>query len=325
MITTLFLAAAVAAVPSTSKLGVRVVGDDATSQALLAADPCPRLTVFPVPSNGTAGAQITGYETSCPSGRVIAQITGQDGIAVSAAIADQVVPVLLALVPAGAQAVEGPAGVTGTSADVAAFWAEFAVLIHNANLTPVVPAGAGTAFCPIAGAVGATGVTWWWSWRALSPMTQGADETPTTLGYRAVLTACTSSLAGVPLAVTDIAPAGRAWQSTDDAWLRWFDARLGEDGEALGAALTSAGTPVESLAPVASALLAQLANPALPDGGTPDAGVDGGGAGIVNPHPGTDGELVPVHTKGCAHGTGGGALLGILPVLFALRRHLRRR
>src|SRR6266496_1201750 len=53
----LVLALALAATPvSHSKLGVVVLGEDATSRALLAA--CPALVVFPVPANPFVSAQL---------------------------------------------------------------------------------------------------------------------------------------------------------------------------------------------------------------------------------------------------------------------------
>jgi hypothetical protein len=311
MTPTLLLVAVLAAVPlSQSKLGVRVVGSEAPAGSLLAA--CPRLAVFPiVPSNGTAGAQIAAYEAGCSGGVALAQV-GDDGLA--AAVAQQTIPTWLSLVPDGATAVEAPA-VSGTAPEVLAFWTAFASSVQamQPQRIPVLAVAPGFP-CPAA-----TG-TWWWSWRARSPLTQGADETPTTLGYRAVRDTC-ASLTGVPIALTDIAPATPPWQASDAPWLRWFEARLAEDAEVKGAALSSAGaaTAATSLEPVLDSLLAELANPSPSDGGTPDAGVDGGG-GVVTPHPGTDGDLVPVHTKGCACGSGGGALLAIAPLLLALRR-----
>ncbi|MFL5272662.1 MAG: hypothetical protein ACJ79E_11440 [Anaeromyxobacteraceae bacterium] len=313
MIATLLLAASVAAVPSTSKLGVRVVGDDATARALLAASPCPQVAVFPVPSNGFAGAQIRDYLTNCPRGIAIARV-GTD--ADTAADGLQLLETWLSLVPAEAGWVEAPAA-PGTADQVTAFRTAFANAVQARSKIPVLPAT--STSCPAV-----TG-TFWWSWRARSPMTQGTDELATTLGYRTVLAGC-PGLSAVPLVLTDIAPAGRAWQASDDAWLRWFDARLAEDADAQGAALASAGDG--TLNAVADALLAQLANPAFPDGGTDggaDGGTDAGGGGVVTPHPGTDGELVPVKTKGCSSGASGGAILGVLPILFALRWWRRER
>src|SRR5689334_3124464 len=228
MIATLLLAASVAAVPSTSKLGVRVVGDDATARALLGASPCPQVAVFPVPSNGSAGAQIRDGATNCPRGVAIARV-GSD--ADTAATGLQLLDTWLSLVPAEAGWVEAPP-VTGAADQVTAFWAAFATRVQAANKIPVLAATASSP-CPAA-----TG-TFWWSWRARSPMTQGADELATTLGYRSVAHDC--GLSGTPLVLTDIAPAGRSWQASDDAWLRWFDARLAEDAYAHGAALASAG------------------------------------------------------------------------------------
>jgi hypothetical protein len=313
MIATLLLAASVAAVPSTSKLGVRVVGSDDTG--ILAASPCPRVAVFPVPSNGFARQQIADFATSCPAGIAIAQV-GTDGLGAAAAL--QSLGVLIGTVPAGAAAVEAPE-LTGTADQVAAFWAQFAASVQAAGMIPVLRATPASP-CP-----SATG-TFRWSWSARSPMTQGSDDVATTLGYRAVLARC-QELLGIPLVLTDIAPARGPWLASDDAWLRWFDARLAEDAYAQGAALASAGDG--TLAPIQDALLGQLANPAFPDGGTPDGGADGGtdagGGGVVTPHPGTGGELVPVKTKGCSSGASGGAILGVLPILFALRSWRRER
>src|SRR5690349_13762765 len=194
MIATLLLAASVAAVPSTSKLGVRVVGADDTG--LLAASPCPRVAVFPLDANAIAGAQVAAFKSVCPGGIAVARV-GTDGLPVNAPVADQLVPVWLQTVPPSTDAVEGPQ-VTGLPAEVAAFWSRFAELVQAARKIPVL-AVAATSPCPAA-----TG-TFWWSWRARSPMTQGPDDVATTLGYRTFAHDCT--LAGLPLVLTDVAPA----------------------------------------------------------------------------------------------------------------------
>src|SRR5919108_5359987 len=78
----LALAVGAAATPSRSMLGVFVVGDDATAQALLGASPCPRVAVFPLEANGTAAAQIAAYKEHCPGGIAIARV-GTPGLAVN--------------------------------------------------------------------------------------------------------------------------------------------------------------------------------------------------------------------------------------------------
>src|SRR6266496_1488489 len=108
---------------SQSKLGVEVLGDDATSQTLLAA--CPALVVFPVPANPAASAQIAAYHLNCTGGIAIVSV-GDKGLAVAgAATATSLVPGWLAQIAGLADkpdAVEGPSEPTGAATALADFW-----------------------------------------------------------------------------------------------------------------------------------------------------------------------------------------------------------
>jgi Synergist-CTERM protein sorting domain-containing protein len=231
-------------------------------------------------------------------------------------------------------AVEGPSAPNGTDTALAAFWSAFAVRVQQDTVKiPVVGSlatGTSTStMCAIANAVAAQVPSWAWSYHAFSTsLTQvTANELSTTLGYRAIREGC-SSLAGIPIYLTQAGPApGRAWQTTDLAWLAWFDARLAEDGEVVGAALFEAGGSDRSLAPIVTQLAAFLQNPSTPDGGTPDGGTDAGQGGIAS-----GGAFLPsgppakYPSSGCASaGAGAGLALLALVSPLVLRRRKRDR
>jgi len=342
MTSTVLALALAATTVSQSKLGVEVLGDDATSQALLAA--CPRLVVFPLgATNATAAAQIAAYKLACTGGKVIVQVGGQ-GLTVDATTASQWDTTWLGQVQQlntslvdGIEGPSEPVGATG-NADLAAFWASFAQKA-SAVAMPVVGAlppriptgspGAADEFCATVTAVRTAMTTnpFAWSFHARSAtMTQDvATESSTTLAYRQIATDC--GLAGTTLYLTEAGRATGPWQATDTSWLTWFDARLQENAFAQGAALVEAGgtgQPLD-LAPVASALASYLANPASADGGVPDGGADGGNGAVVNPTGGPGGPLVNSKQHlGCSCGSPGLTALVLVPALLALRRRTRR-
>jgi hypothetical protein len=335
----ILLALALAASPST-KLGVFVAGDDATSQALLAAPVCPRLVVFPLTALNitTAAAQVAAVRSACPGSFVVAQV-GDAGMAVTTGTASiswttSWLTLLSTLGLINFDAVEGPSAPTGSITDLAAFWSEFAVLVRSLVKLPIVGSLAtGTpsaSFCPTADAmVVALGVNWAWSYHAFSTgLTQDITaETSTTFGYRAIRNGC-ANLAGIFIYLTQAGPApGRAWNTSDLAFLTFLDAQLALDGQVVGAALFEAGGSDRSLAPIASELAAFIQNPTAPDGGTPDGGADAGQSGIAQ----GSGNFVPggppgnYPSSGCASaGAGAGlALLAMIVPALVLRRRDR--
>jgi hypothetical protein len=323
------LTLALAATPSASELGIVAAANDTTTDQVLAASRCPRVVVFPVPGDGSATSQFQAYKASCPTGIAIARVGNAN-----AAVDDTTVTTFggiwmsqvaaLGTTPAP-DAVEGPSEPSAVSAAaLASFWSAFANLVHGAGLRPVVGAvgpgallGPTDAFCPTADALKAKGIDWWWSFHTHSVIQQDATaEAQATFGFRKIRTDC-AGIGTVPVVVSEVAPANGAWIAADGPWLAFLDAQLATDANFIGAALTPNGRDQ-----IATDLLNALANgPATPDGGVPDGGVDGG-AGVVQPgSDGPGGPLTPVHTKGgCASGGAGLAALGILPVLFALRR-----
>ena len=338
----LALTAALGATPvSQSKLGVVVLGDDATSRAILAA--CPAVVVLPLPTNAAAAAQLTVYRQNCSGGIAIARV-GDTGMSVDGTTVSLTgsiwVQQVQALAAAGAiDAVEGPSEPLAASPTaLAAFWSSFADLINGSPLfrRPVVGAlptgmpGVGATgtnpFCPTADAMRLKTYSWWWSYHARSATmtTDLATELGSTLGFRQIRTDCT--LAGFPLVITEAGPAApRAWQATDDGWLAFLDAQLAQEASVQGAALASAGTGgIASLAPVQAAVLARLANPTPTDGGITDGGTDGGadsGRGSIAPStPPIGGELNPSTNSGCSTGGPAFLMLALSPVLFFIRR-----
>ncbi len=341
-----FAALAVAATPvSQSKLGVVVLGNDATSQALLAA--CPRLAVFPIDSStaSRAATQIAGYKAACSGATAIVQVGGK-GLAVGPTTAatnwpttwlGQVQAVNASLV----DGVEGPSEpVAATPGDLAAFWSSFADLVNASTYQPVVGAlatglpsavtlpdgGSENAFCETARLLSARTYPWAWSYhsRSTDVSTNATTEAATTLAYRQIRDQC--ALGGKPLFITEAGPAARAWQGTDGTWLAFLDAQLSQDSEVQGAAVfEAAGSDIFKLDPAVDALKSELANPTTPDGGTPDAGADGGGTGgVITPGVnGPGGTLVPSKTSGCSTGGPVLAALALLPALLLLRRRGR--
>ncbi|HEX8910657.1 MAG TPA: hypothetical protein VF805_15740 [Anaeromyxobacteraceae bacterium] len=302
----LLLAVALAAASGT-KLGVYVAGDDATSQALLAAPGCPQLTVFPAATSSMA--QAAAFRAACPMSKVVAQV-GDAGMTVSAAVAEASWPIWYTLLGnnlgfGNFDVVEGPPEPAGMTADVAAFWAAFAAHVQQLPKIPVVGSLAtGTlapAFCPTATAVNALGLPWAWSYHAFSTsLTQDLPtETATTLGYRAIRDGC--GLAGVAIYLTQAGPApGRSWQAGDVTWLGWLDGQLAVDGAVVGAALYEAGGTDRSLAPVSAQLVSYLQSARATDGGTGSPGL--------------------TRESGCATAGAGYALLAVLPLLWVARR-----
>ncbi len=266
----LVLALALAATPvSHSKLGVVVLGEDATSRALLAA--CPALVVFPVPANPFVSAQLAAYRERCAGGIAVVRV-GEPGLTVDASTVAALGPAWLRQLDGmSPDAVEGPPEPAGSPAALAEFWSAFADLVEKANLRPVVGAlpadmpGVGVPrtdpFCPTADLMHPKPYTWWWSYHARSPMTADlASETTPTLGYRQIAADC--GIEGVQVVVSEAGPITGPWQPSDEAWLAWLDASLQEDAGVLGAALSAAGTSgAASLAPVETELATRLANP----------------------------------------------------------------
>ncbi len=341
------LAALALSAVSTSKVGVVVLGDDTTSQALLAS--CPRLAVFRLTSTSQAQElqpTISGYRSGCSGARVVVQVGDRgmqvDGNTVTEKWTSLWLPEILA---AGTvDAVEGPSDpvpvTPNSTTEVPAFWSSFVAQAAGlGGVTPVVgatgvPAGLGTAsdeFCATVAAV-ASG-NWAWSYHARSP-TMGTDsttESATTLAYRKIVADC-PELAGKTLYVTEAGRASGAWRVTpapsDLDWIAFFDEQLQLDGaEVIGAALLQAGMASNpfDLTPIASSLSSYLQNPAPADGGTPDAGTDGGSpGGVVTPgNGGPGGTLVPSKTSGCSAGGSMIAALALLPALLLLRRWRR--
>jgi hypothetical protein len=284
----LLLAVALAASPPPTMLGAFLAGDDDLARALL--DSCPRLAVFPVPSNGSAAEQIAAYKASCPEGIAIVRV-GDAKMPVELAAAALASGAWarhvegLGLSP-GQDAVEGPT-VVGSAAALAAFWARFAMVVNGLNLRPVIGAlpsampGLGShrtdPFCATVEALRFPGtLTWWWSYHARSPtMTTNAErEARTSLGYRQIRKDC--DLVGVPLVVTEAGPSGRPWTGRDAEWLAWLDARLAEDADrpgtpgVKGAAVLAAGRGARpDLAPIFAPLLTGLAAGSAADRGAP--------------------------------------------------------
>src|SRR5919198_3473032 len=326
-----------AASPSQSMLGVLVEGDDDTARALL--DVCPRVAVFPVPSNGSAPAQIAAYKASCPEGIAIARV-GAAGMRVDATTVRILGPLweqqvgALGLTP-GQDGVEGPSEPVGSASGVAAFWADFAILVNGLNLRPVVGAlpsgmfGVGSRatdpFCTTVDALRFPGtLTFWWSYHARSPtMTTNAQrEAATSLGYRQIRADC--SLVGVPLVITEAGPSGRAWGTADAEGPPPPPARLAEDADrpgtpgVKGAAVAAAGPAArQDVGPVLADLLAVLATPPASDGGAPEQ------RATLSPRLARDDagvtSDVPSRARGCST-RGGSVALVSLAALFALRR-----
>ncbi len=301
----LLLAVALAAASGT-KLGVYVAGDDATSQALLAAPGCPQIAVFPAATS--SAAQVNAFRGACPGSKVVAQV-GDPDMSVSAAIADAYWPtwftVLGTLGFNNFDAVEGPSEPVGMATDVAAFWNAFAVHVQQLPKIPVVGSLAtGTlaaSFCPTAAAMAGLPLPWAWSYHAFSTsLTQDLPtETATTLGYRAIRDGC--GLAGVPIYLTQAGPvSGRSWQTTDLSWLAWLEGQLAVDGAVVGAALYEAGGTDRSLGPISAQLVSYLQSARATDGGTGSPGF--------------------TRESGCATAGAGYALLAILPLLWIFRR-----
>lgn len=325
---------------SSSKLGVFVDGTDSASQILVAAPACPRLVVVPLTASSITAAtsQVTAFRSACPGSQVVAQV-GDPGMTVATGTAaaqwlGSWFSLLTALGPINFDAVEGPSEPTGSPADVAAFWSEFADQVQGqggfAGKLPIVGSlkvgTPSTDFCPTAAAmVARSAKAWAWSFHAFSTgLTQDITaETSTTFGFRALRNAC--GLAGIPIFLTQAGPvSGRAWKTTDLAFLTFLDAQLALDGEVVGAALFEAGGTDRSLAAIATEVAALLQNPSPPDAGTPDAGVDAGRSGIA-----TGGNFVPGGTpatypsSGCASagaGAGLALLVAVTPLVLRRRR-----
>lgn len=301
----LLLAAALAAASGT-KLGVYVAGDDATSQALLAAPGCPQLAVFPAATS--SAVQVSAFRGACPGSRVVAQV-GDPNMSVSAAVAEAYWSLWFThlgnLGFGNFDAVEGPSEPLGMTAEVAAFWAAFASHVQTLPKIPVVGSLAtgspASALCQTATAVSALGLPWAWSYHAFSTsLTQDVPtESATTLGYRAVRDGC--NLAVIPIYLTQAGPAaGRSWQTGDSSWLAWLDGQLAADGAVVGAALYEAGGTDRSLGPVSAQLVSYLQGARATDGGTGSPGF--------------------TREPGCATAGAGYALLALLPLLWVARR-----
>ncbi len=327
---------------SSSKLGVFVDGTDAASQILVAAPSCPRLVVVPLTASSitAATAQMTAFRSACPGSQVVAQVGIAGMIVASGTAAVQWLSswfsLLTTLGPNNFDAVEGPSAPTGSPADLAAFWSEFADQVQGQGgffgKLPIVGSlnvgTSGTDFCPTAAAmVARTGKPWAWSFHAFSTgLTQIlTTETSTTFGFRALRDGCAGvTLTGIPIFLTQAGRAAGSWTTADLAFLTFLDAQLALDGQVVGAALFEAGGSDRSLAPIATQLAALLQNPSAPDGGTPDAGADAGQTGIAQ----GSGNFVPGGTagnspsSGCASaGAGAGlALLAIAAPLLLRRR-----
>lgn len=329
---------------SSSKLGVFVEGDDATSQVLLTAPVCPRLVVFPLTAFNitTAAAQVAAFRIACLGSFVVAQV-GDPGMAVTAGTAPEQwlsswFSLLTTLGSINFDAVEGPSEPTGSPADVAAFWSAFADQVQGqagfAGKLPIVGSlktgTSSTDFCPTAAAMLArNNKSWAWSYHAFSTgLTKVvATESSTTFGFRALRDAC-PNLAGILIFLTQAGRVSGTWTTSDLAFLTFLDAQLALDGEVVGAALFEAGGTDRSLAPIATQLAALLQNPSAPDGGTPDGGTHAGQSGIAQGSgfvPGGPPGNYP--SSGCASaGAGAGlALLAMVPALVLRRRRRRAR
>jgi len=333
--TAALLALALSAV-STSKIGVVVFGDDATSQQILAA--CPAMIVVPLaPGRSFGSTLLQTYRSNCTGGTIVA------GMDVAALSVDPLGPAVQAntfwdtiglplvnALPVRPDWVEGPtiAGYAST-ADLAAFWDQLATRVAGAGFQPIVgrldatvPAG---DFCPTATALSGNVSTWGWSWRARTPtFTQDpVTESATTLGFRTVSSTC--GLQTRPLFLTEAGPTSAAWPAGDASWLAWLDGEVRTEVQT-AAAFEAGGTAPPTLAPVAAALAAHLLNPQPLDGGTPDGGPDGGpisstGGGT----PGLpDGPPGPGPKSTCSTSGAGFGLLALVPVLAVIRRRGRR-
>jgi len=202
------LALVLAASPST-KLGVYVAGDDATSRALLAGPGCPAVATFAVTSTTIPAAQVSAFRSVCPMSRIVAQV-GDPGMSIVGGTLDAEWPTwstLLGMVGwVNLDAVEGPSEPQGAAADLQSFWTGFAVDVQQNGKVPVVGSLAtgttSSAFCPTASAIAALGKSWTWSYHAFSTgLTESlATESATTFGYRAIRDGC--GLAGIPIYVT---------------------------------------------------------------------------------------------------------------------------
>lgn len=336
--TSTLLVLALAAAPTT-KLGVYVAGDDATSQALL--DACPPVAVFPLSTAvPVPAAQIAAFRSACPGSNIIAQV-GDWGMTVDASsAANYYWNVWLQLLQeagfANIDAVEGPPEpFAATAADLASFWMTFADAVQSSiGRKPIVgslPTMTPTSdFCPTAAAMMSRQYAWAWSYHALSTsLTQTlSTEAASTFGYRSLSSGCgVPGLTAVPVYLTQLGPYPRgSWQSGDVSWLAWVDAQLAQDPEVVAAAVYEAGGSDRSLEPIAPDLAAYLQNPAPADGGVPDGGTDGGTGGVVSP-----GGIIPsgppgnYASSGCGS-AGAGAGLALLALgLVALARRIARK
>lgn len=329
---------------SSSKLGVFVSNDD--PQAILAA--CPRLAVFPIPSNNANIASVmSAYKLACTGGKVIAQVGGR-GLVIDTSTEANLGPVWLSSVntvnaacSSCVDAVEGPTESVETllGGVLPGFWADFAQRMAGAGFQPIVgglapglPVDGGSpndAFCATATAVRARmGTSFAWSYHARSPSFANdvATASGVTFAYRQIAADCATALTGIQLFLSEVGPTG-AWQPADGAALAPLDAQLTLDTRVQGAALFEASTGTSSLAPVATAFKTELAIPSPADGGAPDGGADGGGGGpggVAQGGPPVGGDLNPTGPKsGCSTGGPAFLILALSPALFFLRRRAR--
>jgi hypothetical protein len=328
--TAALLALALSAV-STSKIGLVVLGDDATSQQILAA--CPATIVAPLTGTASFGAALTTYRSSCAGGTIVARLDAPFPNTGNPAVDAVTYWTTIGLTLVNGMGVtpdwvEGPVVSYASSADLATFWTALADAITGSTFRPIIgrldPNVPASGFCPTVTAMAAKPYAWGWSWIARTPtFTQDpATEAGTTLGYRTVTSTC--GLGAKPLFLTEAGPTSGSWPAGDVSWLAWLDGQV--QGEAQAAAAFEAGGSVApTLAPVAAALAAYLVNPQPPDAGAPDGGADGGPTGVTGGGtPGLpDGPPGPGPKSTCSTSGAGVGLLALVPVLAILRRRRR--
>lgn len=377
---TVALSLALSALPY-SKLGAQF-HDSGTTAAAKVLSACPRVAVFVVPQVAAINA-ISSLTTQCPEAKVVVRFevpgvkytTAMDASQSALDFWNKILGNLAGLSPYTVSYVEGPnelenlpdwTGDANAAAWVADFYSAFADHVNTAGFHPLVgaiPAGApklagelsatsANLFKPIATAMKAKSYPWGWSYHSFSAALSKdeATEAADALRYRRIRTEC--GLEGKPLVVTAAGQAAPGWLTAKTLpatyldWMGWFDARLHEDADVVGAALYKLGgttdtsfsldsladslaTLIEAPPPDAgtaastdagTSALSDASAPASGDASAPRDASKGGGSGGP---PGGGGTPVEPD-EGCSTaGLGAAPALGSL-VVYALWRRRRR-
>jgi len=311
----LMLSLALSALPYSKLGGYFYDPGTATASKVLAA--CPRVVVFVLP-NASAIAEISSLASRCPASKIVVRVdvTGVKYDTTMGATQsaldywNHINGSLAGLSTYDVGFVEGPSelenlpdwtGDATVAKWVADFTSAFADHVNAAGFHPLVgaiPSGAPklagetgatstNLFKPIATAMKAKTYPWGWSYHAFSASLSmdEATEAPDSLRYRRIRTEC--ALEGIPLIITEAGQAAPGWRyrgtldQTYLDWFAWFDERLHEDADVVGAALYQFGGTSHTsfeLDTIAAGLAALIAAPA-PDAGPGkprDAGVVAG-------------------------------------------------